>query len=82
MRTPNDSVTRDLKRERARTEILRDVDAAEAALARGEGGVITQESMRNLAVGVKERGRANLAAFDELTRRKRGEAPQPDDKFR
>jgi hypothetical protein len=44
-----------------------------------EGRVITQESMRNLAAEVEERGRANLAAFDELMRRKGGEAPQPDE---
>jgi hypothetical protein len=72
MRMPEVSVTRDLERERARTEILVAVDAAEAALARGEGRVITQDSMRNLAAEVKQRGRANFAAFDELTRRKRG----------
>ena len=82
MRTPEDSVTRDLNRELAQTEVLAAVDAAEAALARGEGRVITKESMRNLAAEVKERGRAHLAAFDELMRRKGGEAPQPDDKIR
>ena len=38
---------------------------AEAALARGEGRVITQESMRELAAEVRERGRARLIA--ELT---------------
>jgi hypothetical protein len=62
MRTPDDSVTRELNRERAQTEILAAVDAAEAALARGEGRVITQESMRNLAAEVKQRGRARRAA--------------------
>jgi hypothetical protein len=72
MRTPEDSVTRELNRKHAQTEILAAVDAAEAALARGEGRVITQDSMRNLAAEVKQRGRANFAAFDELTRRKRG----------
>ena len=50
------------RRERARAEILASVDAAEAALARGEGRVITQESMRDLAAEVKRRGRARLAA--------------------
>jgi putative addiction module CopG family antidote len=50
------------QRERARAQILASVDAAEAALARGEGRVITQESMRNLAADVKQRGRARLAA--------------------
>jgi hypothetical protein len=67
MRTPEDSVARDLNRERAQTEILSAVDAAEAALARGEGRVITHESMRNLAAEVKQRGRARLAA--EQTRK-------------
>jgi Arc/MetJ-type ribon-helix-helix transcriptional regulator len=46
------------RRERARAEILASVDVAEAALARGEGRVITQESMRDLAAEVKQRGRA------------------------
>jgi Arc/MetJ-type ribon-helix-helix transcriptional regulator len=50
------------RRERARAEILASVDVAEAALARGEGCVITQESMRDLAAEVKQRGRACLAA--------------------
>ena len=49
------------RRERARAEILASVDAAEAALVRGEGRAITQESMRNLAAEVKQRGRARLA---------------------
>jgi putative addiction module CopG family antidote len=48
-------------RERKRAEILASVDAAEASLARGEGLIITQESMRDLADRVKERGRARLA---------------------
>jgi Arc/MetJ-type ribon-helix-helix transcriptional regulator len=55
------------RRERTRAEILAAVDTAEAALARGEGRVITQESMRNLAAEVKQRGRARLAA--EQTRK-------------
>jgi Arc/MetJ-type ribon-helix-helix transcriptional regulator len=50
------------ERERARAEILVAVDAAEASLARGEGRIITQESMRELAEEVKKRGRARLAA--------------------
>lgn len=37
------------RRERACAEILASVDVAETALARGEGRVITQESMRDLA---------------------------------
>jgi Arc/MetJ-type ribon-helix-helix transcriptional regulator len=50
------------ERERTRTEILVAVDEAEASLARGEGRAITQESMRELAQQVMQRGRARLAA--------------------
>jgi Arc/MetJ-type ribon-helix-helix transcriptional regulator len=47
-------------RERARAEILAAVDMAE--LKRGEGRIITQQSMRDLASDVKQKGRARLAA--------------------
>ena len=50
------------ERERARVEILAAVDAAEASLARGEGRIITEQSMRELAAEVKQRGRAHLAS--------------------
>lgn len=50
------------ERERARAGILATVDAAEAAVARGEGRMITEESMRQLAREVKERGRRRLAS--------------------
>jgi len=50
------------ERERARSEILADVDAAEASLNHGAGRTITNEAMRDLAAEVKERGRARLAA--------------------
>lgn len=50
------------ERERTRAEILASIDVAEASLARGDGRIITQESMRQLAKGVKRRGRARLAA--------------------
>ncbi|MFZ0963864.1 MAG: hypothetical protein WAO35_23620 [Terriglobia bacterium] len=53
------------ERERRRAEFLLTLDDAKASLARGEGRVITPESMRQLAQGVKERGRARLLA--ELT---------------
>ena len=53
------------KRERQRAEFLLTLDDARASLARGEGRVITRESMRELADEVKERGRARLLA--ELT---------------
>ncbi|HKH98966.1 MAG TPA: type II toxin-antitoxin system ParD family antitoxin [Candidatus Sulfotelmatobacter sp.] len=50
------------ERERTRAEILAAVDAAEASLARGEGREITEQSMRELAQEVKQRGRARLDA--------------------
>ena len=50
------------ERERTRAEILTAVDLADASIARGEGRVITQESMRQLADEVKQRGRSRLAA--------------------
>jgi putative addiction module CopG family antidote len=53
------------ERERRRAEFFLTLDDARASLARGEGRVITQESMRQLASEVKERGRARLLA--ELT---------------
>ena len=56
------------ERERTRAEILTAVDAAEASLARGGGGTITQESMRRLADEVKQRGRARLAAEQSPSR--------------
>jgi putative addiction module CopG family antidote len=56
------------ERERARAEILTGVDAAEASLARGDGRTITQESMRQLAEEVKQRGRKRLANDQSSTR--------------
>jgi Arc/MetJ-type ribon-helix-helix transcriptional regulator len=53
------------ERERQRAEFLLTLDDARASLARGEGRVITRESMRQLTGEVKERGRARLLA--ELT---------------
>jgi putative addiction module CopG family antidote len=50
------------ERERTRAEILAAVDEAEASLARGEGRVITQQSMSDLVGDVKQRGRDRLAA--------------------
>ena len=55
-------------RERSRAEILAAVDVAEESLARGEGRSITQESMRELADEVKQRGRARFTA-EQLTPR-------------
>lgn len=48
------------ERERQRAEFLLTLEDARASLARGEGRVVTQESMRQLASEVKERGRARL----------------------
>jgi len=49
-------------RERARAEILVEVNKADASLARGRGRTITQQSMQELAAEVKQRGRSRLAA--------------------
>jgi Arc/MetJ-type ribon-helix-helix transcriptional regulator len=49
-------------RERTRAEVLAAVDAAEVSLSHGEGRVITEQSMLDLAGEVKRRGRARLAA--------------------
>jgi Arc/MetJ-type ribon-helix-helix transcriptional regulator len=50
------------ERERRRIEFRATIDDARASLARGEGRVITPESMRELSAEVKERGRARLIA--------------------
>lgn len=50
------------ERERQHTEFLLTLDDARTSLARGEGRIITQDSMRQLASEVKERGRARLLA--------------------
>jgi len=50
------------ERERTRAEILAAIDEAEASFASGEGRAVTQESMRELAEEVKQRGRGRLAA--------------------
>jgi putative addiction module CopG family antidote len=50
------------ERERKRAEFLATLDDAKASLGRGEGRNITQESMRDLAEEVKQRGQVRLAA--------------------
>jgi putative addiction module CopG family antidote len=50
------------ERERTRADILAAVDAAEASLDRGEGILVTEQSMRELADDVKKRGRVRLEA--------------------
>jgi len=66
LRSEKDAVQQALslweERERTRAEILAAVDVAETSFARGEGRAITQQSMRELADKVKQRGRARLAA--------------------
>jgi Arc/MetJ-type ribon-helix-helix transcriptional regulator len=55
------------ERERKRAEFLATIDDAKTSIARGEGRVITQQSMRDVATEVKQRGRSRLAA-DQPTR--------------
>jgi Arc/MetJ-type ribon-helix-helix transcriptional regulator len=50
------------ERERQKAEFLLTLDEAKGSIARGEGRAITQDSMRELAAEVKERGRARLLA--------------------
>jgi hypothetical protein len=57
------------ERERRRAEILARADEAGVALARGEGTVITPETMDTLAEDVKRRGRARLDAENAARRR-------------
>jgi hypothetical protein len=56
------------ERERRRAEILARVDEAEAALAGGEGTVITPDTVRTLAEDVKRKGRARLEAENSARR--------------
>ena len=54
--------------ERRRVEFLATLDDARASLARGEGRIITQQSMRELAEEVKERGRSRLVTEQPVSR--------------
>ena len=56
------------ERERTRAELLLALDRADASLSRGEGRVITEQSMRELASEVNARGRARLAAEQSASR--------------
>jgi Arc/MetJ-type ribon-helix-helix transcriptional regulator len=51
-----------VEREHKRAEFLASLDAAEASIARGEGGIITRELMRELAEDVKRLGREHILA--------------------
>lgn len=53
---------------RALAEFRASLDEAEASLADGKGRVITQESMRELANEVHQRGLARLAAEKKTAR--------------
>lgn len=55
------------ERERRRIDILSALDDAEAALARGEGTPITEESMAALAEEAKARLRRRIAAEGSVT---------------
>jgi putative addiction module CopG family antidote len=50
------------KRERRRREILAAVEIAEESITRGEGKVLTEDSMRHLAEEIKRQGRARVEA--------------------
>jgi putative addiction module CopG family antidote len=56
------------ERERKRAEFLATLDDAKASLTRGEGRIITQQSMRELAEEVKQRGLARIAAEQQTPR--------------
>ncbi|MBL8229364.1 MAG: hypothetical protein JNL98_12830 [Bryobacterales bacterium] len=56
------------ERERVRHEILADIDAAQLSVSRGEGRILTQQSVRELARDVKRKGRARLAAGESRPR--------------
>jgi len=53
--------------ERTRAELLAKIEIAEASVTRGEGIVITPDSMRQLADDVKTRCRPRLAAEQRPT---------------
>jgi putative addiction module CopG family antidote len=56
------------ERERTRAEILAAIDQAENSLAGGNGRIITQQSMRDLAKEVKQRGRNRLRTRQSSSR--------------
>jgi Arc/MetJ-type ribon-helix-helix transcriptional regulator len=71
LQAPEDAVQEALslwvERERRRAEILAKIEQAEASVARGEGRIITRESMRDLTEEVHQAGLARLA--EEAKRR-------------
>lgn len=57
------------ERERRRFELIAMLDEADASLARGEGRVITEESMRALADDIKQRMRHRIGLEGSVPRR-------------
>jgi Arc/MetJ-type ribon-helix-helix transcriptional regulator len=56
------------ERERKRAEFLATLEDAKASTERGQGRVITQQSMQELAEDVKQRGLARLTAEQQTSR--------------
>jgi putative addiction module CopG family antidote len=56
------------ERERKRAEFLATIEEAKASTSRGEGRVITQQSMQELAEEVKQRGLARFTAEQQAPR--------------
>jgi Arc/MetJ-type ribon-helix-helix transcriptional regulator len=56
------------ERERARADLISSLDEAEVSIDRGEGRIITRESMRELAEEVKRDMHARLAAENAASR--------------
>jgi putative addiction module CopG family antidote len=56
------------ERERKRAEFMASLHDAKASLARGEGRMVTQASIRELTEEVKQRGRARLTAEESAPR--------------
>jgi Arc/MetJ-type ribon-helix-helix transcriptional regulator len=56
------------ERERKRAEFLATIEDAKASTEGGQGRVITQQSMQELAEAVKQRGLARLTAEQQASR--------------
>jgi putative addiction module CopG family antidote len=56
------------ERERKRAEFLATIEDAKASTERGQGRVITQQSMQELAEDVKQRGVGRLTAERQASR--------------
>lgn len=51
--------------ERTRAELLAEIDLAEQAIDRGEGNVLTPDSVREVTEDIKRRGRTRFAALEQ-----------------